>query len=718
LAGQTVLQGYHNQVLTSADGMVEPAVAMNAALLQSDVVGPTATAVGEVPNAAFCNWRRTLSQRTGRYALVVDDLTFRVDSRNMKATTTWQVPGGAWNEEQQAVRMPAAGVEIRPCDVQDVHGGRVVSMSWNGAVEKGEHRIAFYLIAPAPSDSPGLLACNRVAPNAAALALPEPALAVVGSYGQVEGELVVLAPDHLHGHAMTGAGIESVLASSDVPVDLDWDFTAGEANVVATRPATLRLRLTTPEALRVDGEPAKARHADGIYSISLPEGRHVLTGASPDTEAGIGLASALDRLLTEGKRLRAEALASAGSGPKPTAAELPAALVGQVGGKVVDLITIPSATGTKLGVAEGGTIHLLTHEGKEARKLQTDGPIRVLRWWDKHKLLLAGCVDEKVVAFDERGLRKWVFTSEMDPAVYQAAKTYWFKSAPGHEGIHGLHTGPFDEGKSRCFVGSACTLEILDENGTLVKRTPVFWGPGRMFLLVAGRDGGNDLLISRWPNGNDHLAVVGSKTMAVTGRGYNGVPAGHSYVGGWTAQNRTSLVYEDLDGDGSPEVAATINGTWNRVTVYSEDGQPLANAQFGPGRSNAPRAQMRDMDVADLDGNGTKEIVVGISEGLVIALGHDCRKVWSTRLTSPPVSLRCVDPPGKGLPWVVVGCDDGTVIALDAAGRPVRIGQVTGRPTHAVVLESPEGPLAVLATDRGELKGFPVGRLELGAADR
>ena len=49
-------------------------------------------------------------------------------------------------------------------------------------------------------------------------------------------------------------------------------------------------------------------------------------------------------------------------------------------------------------------------------------------------------------------------------AVYRAAKTYWFKSAPGHEGIHGLHTGVFLDGKTQAFVGSACTLEILDES--------------------------------------------------------------------------------------------------------------------------------------------------------------------------------------------------------------------------------------------------------------
>ena len=345
------------------------------------------------------------------------------------------------------------------------------------------------------------------------------------------------------------------------------------------------------------------------------------------------------------------------------------------------MIGIPAAEGAELCVAEGTNIHRLTPTGKEIGQLQTDGKIRVLRWWDEHQLLLAGCADEKVIAFDRDGRRKWVFTSEMDPAVYEAAKTYWFKSAPGHEGIHGLHTGVFDEGRSRCFVGSACTLEVLDESGKLVKRTPVFWGPCWKFLLVAGREGSPNLLVAQWPNGSDSLAIISSKTMSDTGHGYDGVPAGHSYVGGWTAQNRSGLFYEDLDGNGQKEVATAINGTWNRVTVYSEQGQPLYNAQFGPGPSPAPRAQMRDMDVADLDGDGKQEFVVGISEGLVVALSNSCEKIWSTRLPSPPVSLRCVQPAGAKHSLIVAGCDDGTVAALDS-GRSGRQRQ-GDRPANA-----------------------------------
>ncbi len=707
LAGRTVLQGYHNQVLTSADGIVEPAVAMNAALLYADVVWPTATAVGEVPNAAFCNWRRTLSQRTGQYALIVDDLTFRSDSQNMKVATTWQVRGGRWDEKQQAVRLPAAGIELRSCDVQDVHGRSVVTMNWNGAVNKDEHRIAFYLIGQSDPDSPNSLACNRVADNAAVLALPQAALAVAGEYEKTKGELVILAEDHLYGRALLSAGIEEVFLSSDKPVDIDWDFGGGVMSVVITEETTLTLNLGESKVLQADNKPVWG----GVHKVQLSKGCDgIVTAFSPTlSDVGTALTAALKRLQEEGRKRRTEALATAGQRPELAAAELPVAMTAQVGDKVADMITVPAADGTQLAVAEGSNIHLLTPEGREIRKLQTDARIRVLRWWDEHDLLLAGCVDEKVIAFDGNGGRKWVFTSEMDPAVYRAAKTYWFKSAPGHEGIHGLFTGTFDEGKSRCFVGSACTLEILDETGTLVKRTPVFWGPGRMFSLVAGRNGSKDLLISRWPNGNDHLAIVNSKTMARVGSGYSGVPSGHSYVGGWTAQNRTGLFHEDLDGDGKREVATAINGTWNRVTVYSEEGRPLHNAQFGPGARNTPRAQMRDMDVADLNDDGKKEIVVGSSGGLVVALSDECQKVWSTRLPSPPASLRCVVPSGSERPWIVIGCDDGAVAALDQQGTVIRLGKVTGRPRHIRSLKTPAGSLAVLATEKGEVKAFKIG---------
>ena len=712
LAGRTVLKDYGNHVLTSADGMWEPTVAMDAALLHCDVVGPTAVAVGEVSRSAFANWRRTLCLRTGRYALVVDDVTFRTDSQNMKIETSWRVPGKvAWDQKEQALRIQDAAAELRPCDVQEIQGGPLVRMAWTGVVKKGSHRLAFYLIGHTAPDAEARLACTRVADNATALALPEPALAVVGQYARAKGDLIVLAEDHLFGRALTSAGIENVIASSDVPVDLDWDFAAGVANVVATMPATLRLSLADKNGLRVDGEPAKVPQANGTCIIELTEGRHVLTGASPGAEARATLAASLGHVVSKGREMRTAALAAGPPRPRTSLAKLsklPVAMTARVGGKAVDMATIPLPERTLLAVAEGTTIHLLTPDGKKVHKLATDGAIRVLRWWDEPGLLLAGCKDEKVIAFDRDGRRKWVFTSVEDPAVYASGKTYWSKKSPGHEGVHGLYTGVFDDGHSRCFVGSACTLEILDETGTLVKRSPIVVGPCRKFLLVDGPGGTRNLLVSQRPNGFDQIGIVSSKTLTDTGKGYYAVPAGHTYVGGWAQQHRTAMLLDDLEDDGAKEVIMAINGLWNRVTVYSENGEPLANAQFGPGVRTGPRAYMRDIKVADLDGDGTKEIVVAISEGLVVALTRACEKLWSTRLPSAPLSLQCVPGRGAGPSRIVAGCDDGTVVVLDAQGTPTATGKVTGRPTHALTLETQGKPVVFFATDRGEMKGLTI----------
>ncbi len=696
LNGHTVLDGYHNQVLTSADGMVEPVVAMNAALLHADVVGSTAIAVGEVPDAAFCNWRRALVQRIGRYALIVDDLTFRTDSENMAVTTTWQLPGGHWNPEEQAVRTSAA--KLRSCDIQETDGRGVVTMRWHGAVEEEKHRVAFYLVSQPSSESTNPLACMRVAHNAAALTLPQPALAVVGKHAQTEAALAVLAEDHLHGHALTSAGIDGELVSSNVPVDIDWDFQTGSAHVVATGPTTLSLKVANPTGLRVNGKT--------VGSLQLSEGRYTITEAFPAREPLAALADSLQHILADGQKQRSEQLAKFSQTTDLPVAEASVAFSYKVGDKVADATSLDSADGIELVVASGAEIHLLNGSGELVRKLKTDGPVRVLHWWPEAKLLLAGCVDEKVIAFNLDGQRKWTFTSEMDQAVYEAAKTYWFKSAPGHEGIHGLHTGTFDDGENRCFVGSACTLEVLDETGSLVKRTPVFWGPGRKFLLLDREDGSRDLLISRWLNGTDFLSIINSGSMAVSGRGYYSVPAGHSFVSGWSAQNRTGLFQVDLDGDGELEIATGINGTWNRVTIYSQSGTPLHNAQFGPGPSKTARSRMRDMDVADMDGDGKKEMLVGLSEGLVVCLNHACEKIWSARLPSPPLSLRCVA--GRKGNMVFVGCDDGAVVTLDAQGAAVRIGHVSGRPTHMETRRTSSGSVVVFATGKGEVKGFSI----------
>jgi hypothetical protein len=105
--------------------MVEPIVAMDAQLLHKGVLGNSVVAVAEVPRLPYGNWRRTVLQRPGSYALYVDDLGFRADSENMKVVTEWNTVGGAWKAGENLIRMqgsveaslPAGWREFKSLDV-------------------------------------------------------------------------------------------------------------------------------------------------------------------------------------------------------------------------------------------------------------------------------------------------------------------------------------------------------------------------------------------------------------------------------------------------------------------------------------------------------------------------------------------------------------------------------------------------------------------------
>ena len=843
IAGTTLLQGYQNQVLTKADGMVEARVAMNAALLYRDCIGQTATACGQVPDAAFCNWRRTLVQRLGRYALIVDDLTFRSDSANMAVNTVWQPRSGTWLPEANyavikgkvgmiappgwisldamnaactsvpdkpgmivrlnslgivllrarepgahldvpfhldapfsgeafldtiryvdrgvvrvlvdgkaigdrldlhagtvdRVRLPLgrlrldagdhklrlqvvdragtsskcyaalAGLLLKPdhiatpktanpvfklatSDPVDVSGSGVITMRWTGTVTAGMHGMFFHLLAPGPDTQRGSTVL-RLAPNAAFLQLPEAAVAGVGTYRNLHADIAILAATHAYGRGLTRLGLDEPLLTSDQPIAMDWSFGDGTLVVRAEKEARLTFAGLGTSGLRLDGKSCPPG-----ATIIVPAGKHTLTGVLPGKPTLTRLAGELDRIrvpaVAAWKKAAVARRVAAGIPKLPKLSVQP---VADLGHAVTDLRLLRWGKTPLLAAAEEKKVHLLTPGGKTERVLETAGVIRVLHWWPEADSLLVACADEKLLAFGRDGKRKWEFTSVMDPAVFRAAKTYWFKSAPGHEGIHGVATGPFIGGKSQCIIGSACTAEILNTDGSLAKRMAVFWGPGKLIRIVPAANGTHDALIARWPNGTDQLSIINSKALTVR-RGFYGVPAGQTMVGGWSAQNRVDIIWHDVNGDGEPELVSATNGRWNRVTVFSRTGHPLFNAQFGPGPDARFRAYLRDLKIADPDGDGKYTIYTATHDKLVVALDHECRRLWSVRLPSAPCRLL---PCGQGNRFLLVGCDDGTLVLLKAdSGDFVAVGAGQGRPSH--VLSLPDGRVAV-ATEAGAI---------------
>lgn len=838
LDGVTLLDGYHNQVLTSADAMVEPRVAMDSALLYRDVVGDVAFAVGEVPGTPFATWRRTIALRHERYALIVDDLTFRTQSDNMKVETEWDPRGGVWDERRRVLRWRAEklgetppgwfsfpalaadcacgpgtademlsrldelgivllkakgvgafiemplelaeplrgevyadlmnytdrgifrlsldggppgepvdlygpavattrlslgehdlaagahrlrveavgrrpqstghylgliGVQVRPAGAAVVApatdfelrsslplkvapGGS--PMVWEGPVTPGMRQCVFHLIATNDTGRDDALACLQVAPNVAALQLPEPALAVAGEYEGIAGDLVVVGESGLTGHGIRQIGAQTPLLAADRPVAANWDFARGTLTLVTEAPTTITLALAGPAQL--DG---KAVGPD----LQLPAGQHVVESARPAATALQPLVEGLPAAIAAAEEQYMRGLQGLAHEAVVTAPEVPPLFATQLAGRPGRGVTMDTDEGPAVCLPVGKSVQLVDASGQVVRTLATDAEVKCLHWWSEAGLLLVGCLDEQVIAFDAQGERRWAFTSEMDQAVWEAGKQYWFKAA--YPGVHGLGSGDLGAGPV-AFVGSACTLEFLDPGGGLVKRIPVFWGPGRHFLVTDKPGGGKQLLQARWHNDGVQMAIIDGATLIQTGSGFVEVPPGHTFVTGWDCMNREDNFYTDLDGDGQKEVVSAINGTWNRVSVWDSAGKPLANAQFGPGVTE-PRANLRQMGVGDINADGVQEILVATAQGIVVALSPRCEKVWAARLPSRPTVLRVVG--GE----VCVGCEAGQVFWLDRSGHIVRQATVSGKPVDLQVVA--RAGRIVVATDAGTVVGFAAG---------
>jgi hypothetical protein len=153
----------------------------------------------------------------------------------------------------------------------------------------------------------------------------------------------------------------------------------------------------------------------------------------------------------------------------------------------------------------------------------------------------------------------------------------------------------------KAFAGGACTLEVLEADGSLCRRLPVFWGPGSRFALVPGPAGGTDLLVAREPADAAGLSVVDSDTLQVrASNACHSVPLGHAAdCGGFASTTRQHLLLADVNGDGAPELVSEVNGTLSGVTVWElGSGRALASAQL----------------------LGGKRVVVGTDQGRVVLL--------------------------------------------------------------------------------------------------
>lgn len=754
LAGRTLLQGYRNQVFTTNNGLANPCLSMNAALRKAAVLDGVAITSNDVACAGFCRWRRTLAQKTGNYIVIVDELTAPEDAAQVDIQIQWEI-FGEWQNDAEAgvlramfgrlakeVRIPGFSningdgpsfpfkeepptlFEIRLSDPAPAkQDGNLGMWQLQTAMKKNKALRYFSLIAPVPPGPHQRLACARIHANAAAIALPAAGIIVAGEYEETQADFAVLAADHLYGLGVIQIGLENKLLTADQPIGCYWDYARRQIAVTADTHTTLSIRISPENTLALDGVPlSQAPGQDGMIQITMPAGQHAITGALPDPSQCHEIEVRCRNALRQADRQPVRT-AIGTSGTRLSLPGLRVLFKANVGEPISNMTVYSAGNETYIGASAGNAVHIYRSNGDKLRTLHTENTVDRLRWWQEHQLLLAGCRDCRVVAFDMQGNRKWTFLSEEDPAVFKAAKQYWFRTAPGHGGIHGLHTGIFLNNESQAFIGSACTLEIINAEGQLIKRMPIFWGPVALFAVIERVNGELHLLVGREPADAHYLAVIADRNpLKIIGGAFASVPPGHTGdCGGFGSTVRHHVFYDDINGDGVKELVGDVNGRICRVTVYDTrgynnnpaDGQPLYSAQLGPvnphcggtlGLSNRKNRGIRDLDIADLNNDEKKEIIAALSNGKVLALNCQCELIWSATLASPPMVLRAIRATGSAPYQIAAGCENGDVVLLDSAGATTYRDKLDGCPIELNPFVMDCHIALVFATDQGELK--------------
>lgn len=334
-----------------------------------------------------------------------------------------------------------------------------------------------------------------------------------------------------------------------------------------------------------------------------------------------------------------------------------------VSGRVGQAVT----AGEDMLIATGKTVRLLNlADGREHFRRTFEKDIASLAWHPEAGLYLVGTMDEKLYALDAAGKVSWTFVSQMPPELLRYGP-YWHKrSVPGVRSLL-VHKG-------LVYAGSASTVEILDAKGAL---------QARKFILYGGVDDmfhdpvtGSVLLIR--PSGGAAVHSIDAKMQVkMLSRWGLGLQDALSRYG-FNQVGQLQLAFF-RNAAGEWRAANILAGAQNRLVIRKPDGTPLFEADFGSGSlgrtvqiPNSGQRTLRNMALADLDGNGVPEICVAHAKGTCFIFNDRAEVCGLHELNGLPLSLAS---DGKAF---YAGMDDGRILRIGQKG-PVVIGRLKGQ---------------------------------------
>lgn len=557
-----------------------------------------------------------------------------------------------------------------------------------------------------------------------------PVLVVNGDYKKdIKGDLTILEKDHLYGNGLTSI---FDFVSSSAPITIDWDLSNGKLNIInsdkiKSTQITIRLKKSDKNF------PSITYVKSGIPMLELSPGHHAFTGVFPD----FILNNTIDEIVTHlsSNRLETKNISKIGTVDisKNNYAILSPFKIEKTFGSVTHLVHAGAAEKNKIYAAFSNTINFYSPEGMLLSKVSTDSAIKALHFWSEAGLLLAGCQNDKVYAFNNQGETEWIYVSK-EPAVVTeiAKKTVWSRDHPAeNKGVHALYSGIFLDEKSQAFIGSASAIEIIDNNGKLITNMPQWYGPVTLFALIDDPNGSRNLLAETTPSLKAHLGIINSKTLNPFPRGYVYPPPEQDFVKSMYC-NRSHIFYEDFNGDGVKDVMSEINGVWNRITVWNTTekhtdsggwwmgrlpdhdldpdvprGKPMSGIVFGPGQLT-PAKTVLAVDVGKLSGKAGADIVVSLVNGVVLAMTGTCEILWSKTSASPIDFLKTLTTSPKTKSHIITCSRAGLITVYDNLGTVQKIFDTKNTPTAIDALHVGKNHIVIVSYKNGFLYFFQI----------
>ncbi|MBN1671385.1 MAG: hypothetical protein JXR37_10150 [Kiritimatiellae bacterium] len=737
--GKTLLSGYYNELDVLFEGECNLDVPRKAAMAKALAWDGIAYVRTEITNMTQSCWEREILYAKELGCVVVDRLTPQQTGR-FSVQCTWQFePARLEHDEESRAVTTSKGAALHWTHDLDVHLRRhtlVQEAILTLQSGKTERLVNFVTMKPDGPDGTvrfvrageGLFVVQRGGRRGLIVAGNQDHEAI-----RFRGGLAYLTPEGITAVDAEELNVEGrPVLTTGAPVSFRWDLAKNTVAAGDERDnASLNGRLVGSLALQAGGSQVEGERLPAEASAQAGPREPRVSGDLRDWRERI------EPLLAQAGKPGGASTAARNPEPGRVAANWLPRWTLPLGRRVrlmesaadgrIWVACEEQAQNTEKDKAETGRLYGVATTGKPDVEIACESEI--LSLWPantprqaRHFAVVLGLRDDRVRAYDGQGRQVWQFKALPDPS-YKLGdkwKSPYFSDPEKCHGVYCMLAGDFwNTGREELVIGRAVTLEFHELDGKLVRRMPEGWSTNTRLAAWIRRGNGKPdpvLLAATSHGGIPSVSAIGppSNERGKLGyrRGYGPdarVP-GASGMYAWSRNGVRDLKVADLDGDGVDDLVAAWSGHWNEIKVFDgaagkED--PTWMKYFGPDFVDwiydgyMRNAFVAAVEVADMNGDGKRQVLVGLKSGWLHAYDHTGRTLWRRHFPDTGVRGLAAVPGG-----VAVGLRDGRLLLLNARGQTVRTADL-GASVEALALVNGNG--LVGGTRDGTLAAFATG---------